>query len=216
MGRRRVEDRPRGVLFGADGKRPPTADWNRDECGHSIHWGDHRHPLAASILRTSRCFLNNGSQRPRGHPVLFWQGPRNVRYALVWDAHPRAARQAAGLINSICAAAHKTFGKHAFSSARNVSFHRTGYPLVEAKITGLLGVTYIGSPVESVPVAESPRVPAGDDPALLFAATQSPTPVQPTWQNFTLDGKPLFAECQAAAYGKSSAAMLARSSVLAP
>jgi hypothetical protein len=59
-------------------------------------------------------------------------------------------------------------------------------------------VQHIGSPVRPVPIAESPppRDNPDNDPALQWAATQPPLPVQPIWSGFTIDGKPLFAECR--------------------
>jgi hypothetical protein len=93
---------------------------------------------------------------------------------------------------------YRVFRQHALSNARNISFHRTGYSAVEVSITGRFGVNHIGSPVKQVPAAESRDVgDPGNDPALLWATTQTPLPVRPMWSDFTIDGKPLFAECQA-------------------
>ncbi|MGH9426729.1 MAG: hypothetical protein ACRD2L_10575 [Terriglobia bacterium] len=82
---------------------------------------------------------------------------------------------------------------------RNISFHRTGYPAVEVNIAGRFGVSYIGSPVKRLPSAESRPVSAGDDPddpAVQWAATLPPIPVYPAWNDFQIDGKPLFPECR--------------------
>jgi hypothetical protein len=85
------------------------------------------------------------------------------------------------------------------SKARNVSFHRTGYPTgVEVHIHGMFGLSYTGSPVERVPTAESrPRGPGDDpnDPAVMWASTLPPMAVRPMWSDFQIDGKPLFPEC---------------------
>jgi hypothetical protein len=90
------------------------------------------------------------------------------------------------------------FRQHGLSSARNISFHRAGYASVEVKITGRFGVEHIGSPVKAVPTAESRHFGHVDnDPAPPWAFTQPPLPVQPSWSDFTIDGKPLFAECRA-------------------
>jgi hypothetical protein len=93
---------------------------------------------------------------------------------------------------------YKRFRQHPLSNARNISFHRTGYPFsVEVTIAGRFGLVHTGSPVKAVPIAESPRFgDPGDDPALQWAATQPPLPVQPMWPDFTIEGKPLFAECR--------------------
>jgi hypothetical protein len=92
---------------------------------------------------------------------------------------------------------HKKFREHPLSNERNISFHRAGYPSVEVTIAGRFGLEHIGSPVKPVPSAESPRFgDPGNDPALQWAATQAPFPVQPMWSDFTIDGKPLFVECR--------------------
>jgi hypothetical protein len=85
----------------------------------------------------------------------------------------------------------KAFRRHALSKARNISFHRDGYVSVEVRITGLFGVEYIGNPVRSVPIAE--RHPNNPGPPF----RQIALPIRPMWSDFTIDGKPLFSECQA-------------------
>jgi hypothetical protein len=92
--------------------------------------------------------------------------------------------------------AHDGFRKLSLSNARNISLHRTGVAPVEVNITGRFGVSHIGTPIKHVPTAESARIIAGDDPALQWAATLPPDPVQPAWTDFKIDGKPLFVECQ--------------------
>src|SRR5262249_36507278 len=83
------------------------------------------------------------------------------------------------------------------SEQRNISFHRTGYPDVEVKITGRFGIDHIGTPVKAVPSGESRLLDdIGDDPAQMFEATQPLLPIQPKWSDFTVDGKPLFVECK--------------------
>lgn len=92
---------------------------------------------------------------------------------------------------------HAKFRQHPLSEQRNISFHRTGYPDVEVRITGRFGIDHIGSPVKAVPSGESgARGNKDDDAASLFAATQPPLPVQPMASDFTIDGKPLFPECK--------------------
>jgi hypothetical protein len=94
---------------------------------------------------------------------------------------------------------YDTFRNLPLSKARNVSFHRTGYPTgVEVHILGMFGLSYTGNPVERVPIVESrPRGPGDDpnDPAVIWASTLPPVPVRPTWTDFQIDGKPLFPEC---------------------
>jgi hypothetical protein len=93
-----------------------------------------------------------------------------------------------------------TFGKLLLSSSRNITMHRTGFAPVEVTISGHFGVSYTGSPVQRVPDAETRPIASGDnptDPGVLWAATLPPVPVQPMWTDFTIAGKPLFAECRA-------------------
>jgi hypothetical protein len=95
---------------------------------------------------------------------------------------------------------YDAFRSLALTNARNISLHRKGYPPVELNITGRFGVSYVGSPVKGVPGAESRPISADDDPAdpaVLWAATELPVPVRPMWTDFTIGGKPLFAECRA-------------------
>ena len=95
---------------------------------------------------------------------------------------------------------YNTFSQLDLSKARNISLHRAGYPPVEVHITGLFGVTYVGNPIEGVPITESrPANPADNpaDPAVLWAATRPPIPVHPRPDDFRIAGRPLFAECHA-------------------
>lgn len=86
---------------------------------------------------------------------------------------------------------YKAFRDHGLSNERNISFHRTGYASVEVVIKGRFGVDHIGSPVIGVAISES----RPGDPVLPLP--QRSLPVRPMWTDFTIDGKPLFDECQA-------------------
>jgi hypothetical protein len=87
--------------------------------------------------------------------------------------------------------AYKSFRALDLSIARHISEHRRGYAPVEVKISGLFGVVYIGSQVKPVPSAETPNI---DDPRYAFLARARA--IRPNWQDFEIDGKPLFDECQ--------------------
>ena len=77
-------------------------------------------------------------------------------------------------------------------TARHISEHRTGVAPVTVTITGRFGVTYIGSPTEPVPGSETREI---DDPALAFLG--KPIPIRrPTWDDFDIEGQPLFPACQ--------------------
>ena len=88
-------------------------------------------------------------------------------------------------------AAYETFRALDLGEARHKSDHRRGYPPVEAAVKGLFGVTYNGGPIKKVPISETREI---DDPQ--FAWLLKPRAIRPSWQDFTIDGKPLFAECK--------------------
>jgi hypothetical protein len=113
--------------------------------------------------------------------------------------------------------AYDAFRNLPLSRARNISVHRSGYPRgVEVRILGCFGVSYIGSPVERVPIVESrPLGPEDDpnDPAVIWASTRPPVAVRPTWTDFQIDGKPLFPEC--GAYLREVEALVAEAGAIA-
>ena len=75
--------------------------------------------------------------------------------------------------------------------ARQISEHRTGVVPVTVTISGLFGVTYIGGPANPVPTSETRNL---DQTAMPWMA--KPMPLQPRWNDFEIDGLPLFAACQ--------------------
>jgi hypothetical protein len=76
-------------------------------------------------------------------------------------------------------------------TARHISEHRTGVAPVTVTISGMFGVTYRGNAAERIPLTETRQI---DDPDLAFLA--NPIPVQPTWNDFDIDGQPLFPACR--------------------
>jgi hypothetical protein len=91
----------------------------------------------------------------------------------------------------------EAFRKHHLSNARNVSEHRRGFPNVEGRVVGPFGKVHVASPVNRIPDAETRCFSPGNAPDLpLWAATQSPQPIQPRCDQFTIGGKPLFDECR--------------------
>jgi hypothetical protein len=94
---------------------------------------------------------------------------------------------------------YDAFRKHHLTNQRNVSEHRLGYPNIEGKVPGPFGAVHTASPTNRIPTAESrPLEPnIGNDAALMWAATLPPHPVRPRWDQFTINGKPLFDECRA-------------------
>ena len=96
---------------------------------------------------------------------------------------------------------YSKFSNLPLSLARVHTLHRHGVPPVKVKIVGRWGIEHIGGPVTRVPSAESIPVTNDPDPALLWAATLAPLPVQPNPDDFTLTlsggtAKKLFPECR--------------------
>jgi hypothetical protein len=89
--------------------------------------------------------------------------------------------------------ARDKFSRHYLTQERHASERRLGFPNVEGQVIGPFGDVHTASPVKRVPTAESRRVGNSDnDPALQWAATQPPLPVQPRLDQFTIGGKLLF------------------------
>jgi hypothetical protein len=90
------------------------------------------------------------------------------------------------------------FHRHNLTTERNVSEHRLGFASIEGKVIGPFGKVHTATPFQQIPTAESRPLEAdiGNDPALQWAATLPPRPVQPRWDQFTIGGKPLFSECR--------------------
>jgi hypothetical protein len=76
------------------------------------------------------------------------------------------------------------FKRLPLSGARNVTMHR-GVAPVEVQINGRWGV-YRGGPLERVPESETPEIVAGDDPALMWAATEPSRAIEPRASDFWL------------------------------
>jgi hypothetical protein len=90
------------------------------------------------------------------------------------------------------------------SRVRVATFHWLGVPPVQTKARVWPGQEYTGGPLEFIPSAASRQLPPETDPAVVVTAGK-PLPVEPSWQNFTLeipqgDGNtqsiPLFEECR--------------------
>jgi hypothetical protein len=84
------------------------------------------------------------------------------------------------------------FERLLLSASRNISDHREGYASVAVVTTGPFTVTYIGDPVTSIPIVETqPQTREG----LPWVPTTQ-VPVRPKWEDFKIDGQPLFPTCQ--------------------
>src|SRR5579883_1741613 len=84
---------------------------------------------------------------------------------------------------------HAAFRALPLSTARNISLHRSGIAPVEVNITGRFGVSYTGTPVEHIPSSEIRQSAPGDPLQWLDQSV----PLRPNWQDFQINGKPLFA-----------------------
>ncbi|HET6883180.1 MAG TPA: hypothetical protein VFI31_23625 [Pirellulales bacterium] len=93
---------------------------------------------------------------------------------------------------------------HAVSRVRTGTFHWGGTPSVQTKARVFGGGDYTGSPKQAIPIAAPRQFPPGTDAAYL-ALFGAPQPVEPSWQDFTLEiprddgtreSKPLFAACR--------------------
>jgi hypothetical protein len=79
------------------------------------------------------------------------------------------------------------------AQARHVSEHRTGYPSVTVEVSGVFGLTHKGGPTQSIPISEATCQP--EDPSLPRRPTEH-VPLRPSWNDFNIDGQPLFTACQ--------------------
>ncbi len=110
----------------------------------------------------------------RGHPVVRdW-----------FDSLPSAERNRRNAFRDQFKGTHDAFRVLPLSKARDISVHRTGYAPVKVAITGVFGVTYVGGPTEQVPMSET---------RLAFLA--KPMPLRALWDDFEIDGRPLFPTC---------------------
>lgn len=88
-------------------------------------------------------------------------------------------------------AALNAFRTLPLATARHISEHRRGFAQGDVTISDFFGITYVGGPIVQVPSATSRKI---DDPNLAFLARP---PLRPRWQDFTINGRPLFEECHA-------------------
>ena len=77
-------------------------------------------------------------------------------------------------------------------AVRHVIEHRSGVAPATVSISGLFGVIYAGGPATPVPISETRQI---DDPALSFLGR--PRAMLPKWDDFKIEGRPLFPESRA-------------------
>ena len=83
----------------------------------------------------------------------------------------------------------EAFAQHLLSRARIISMHRSGIPNVSVKVIGMLGRRYEGGPSAPIPLSESRESTA------IPNFPWRPIQIHPTWQDFWIEDKPLFASC---------------------
>jgi hypothetical protein len=87
---------------------------------------------------------------------------------------------------------YEAFRALPLGTARHISEHRTGFAPVTVMVSGRFGI-YAGSPIKPIPTSEMQReLPDSNMPP----GMEKPIPVQPSWQDFDIDGKPLFETCR--------------------
>jgi len=126
------------------------------------------------------CFGVDAMTGRRGHPMQIWFA------ALSLDEQRR--RQDF----------HDQFKPHydgfralPLGPVRHIIEHRTGVAPATVTIVGMYGVTHVGGPGNPVPLSETRQI---DDPNLQHLA--KPHPIRPRWDDFEIDGQPLFRACQ--------------------
>jgi hypothetical protein len=77
-------------------------------------------------------------------------------------------------------------------TARHISEHRTGFAPVEVMVFGHFGI-YAGGPIDPIPTTETRDLPPESN---MPPGIARPIPVRPSWQDFKIDGKPLFETCR--------------------
>lgn len=81
-------------------------------------------------------------------------------------------------------ASYDSFRALRLGTLRHISEHRTGVSPARVTVSGLFGVTYIGSPLKPIPVSETRHIV---DPDLSWM--DRPVPLrQPSWDDFELEG----------------------------
>jgi hypothetical protein len=108
-----------------------------------------------------------------------------------WNKLPAEERERRKEFRKQFTSDYDSFRALRLSTARHISEHRIGYASVTVTISGLFGVIYDGGPVRRVPLSETRDIA---DPQLAVLA--KPVPLQPQWDDFTIDGQKLFPACQ--------------------
>jgi hypothetical protein len=124
----------------------------------------------------------------------------NLKMKDWWDHLPRDEQQRRETFSRQFRVDRKKIDDHDLTNERNVSGHRRGFADIEGRVVGPFGKVHIARrDHQRIPAAEcQPLEPnINDSPALMWAATLPPRPVEPKPEQFFIGGKPLFDECRA-------------------
>jgi len=105
---------------------------------------------------------------------------------------PHAERIQRGEFKKQFKPAYDSFRALRLGTLRHISEHRAGVAPTKVTVSGLFGVTYIGSAVDRIPLSETRQISNPD-----LSWMDRPIPLrQPNWDDFELEGQPLFPVCQ--------------------
>jgi hypothetical protein len=187
-----------GVLLKLD-----HGSFHLDQMGRSIQPPERTHLNVA--LEASGAIIDTGWQRSfyayfdaflsatRSIPEILqccFGYDRDNRMKMWFDALPPDEQQRRHDFTARFEPALQTFRALHLGKARHRSQHRRGFAQVDVEISDWFGVMHAGGSIERLPSARSRQI---DDPNLAFLAR--PTPLRPTWTDFTINGLPLFEEC---------------------
>ena len=132
-------------------------------------------------------FLSTARSIPEIIRCCFGEDPHMSTWLKTLDSSEQTRRKN---FSKQFATDYQSFCKLPLSKARNISVHRKGFAPVEVTISGQFGVTYVGDPTTPLPPSETRPI---NDPDLAWLP--KPVPVLPKWDDFTIEGQPLFPTC---------------------
>ena len=116
---------------------------------------------------------------------------RNQQMKVWWDTLAQNEKDRRHLFNDRFKPLHNNFRALPLGPVRHTIEHRSGVAPAAVTIIGLYGVTHVGGPGDPVPLTETREI---DDPNLQHLA--KPHAIHPMWNDFYIDGQPLFPTCQ--------------------
>lgn len=167
--------------------QPPT-DWYatvHENCGAIVDTGWQR-----SLYAYFDAFLMALRSTPEVIRCCF--GIDNSKFMAPWlDSLPASERHARKAFQIEYERHYKLFRDLPLSMERHVIEHRSGVANIKVAVIGSFGVVYIGGPTTRVPLSETPSMPNPNHQLLLAKARA----LRPRWEDFTIEGRQLFPEC---------------------